>query len=78
MLFKERAKLAMEAISKRQPVTLEQARRQVAEIKRDSQSKNKKGQNVIQGTSDKRFGATSKAEASDTGASEGASEKSGG
>lgn len=44
MTFQERAKLAMEALSKQPPVTLEQARAQVQRIKDRSKAKNKKGQ----------------------------------
>ena len=65
MLFRERSKLAMEVMAKQPPVTLEQAREQVKAIKEQSVSKNKKGHNEIQGTSDKWGGATSEAEASD-------------
>lgn len=40
--FQERAKLGMELLSKRQPVTLKQAREQAQRIKRQSTTKNKK------------------------------------
>ena len=40
--FKERAKLAMELLSKQQPVTLEEARQQVEWLKEQSRLKNKK------------------------------------
>ena len=65
----------MEALAKQPPVTLEIALAQIIEIKEDSQAKNKKGRHDIQGTSDKRDGATSEAKASDSSESEGAGEK---
>jgi hypothetical protein len=40
--FQERAKLGMEMLSKQSPVTLEEARAQVARLKRASKSKLKK------------------------------------
>jgi hypothetical protein len=40
--FKERAKLALELLSKQSPVTLEEARKQVEWLKEQSRSKNKK------------------------------------
>jgi len=49
MLFKERSKLAIKALVKQPPVTLEIALAQIIEIKEDSQSKNKKGRHDIQG-----------------------------
>ena len=62
----------MEVLAKQPPVTLEQLMAQVKAVKERSISGNKKGhQDVIQGTSDKRCGNTSKTKTSDARASKG-------
>lgn len=46
MTFKERAKLAMEALEKQEPFTLLQAKEQVKRLKEESVSNTKKGMNI--------------------------------
>ena len=43
--FQERAKLAMEQLSKQSPITLDSAKKQVELLKQKSTSKNKKQRN---------------------------------
>ncbi|GEC73142.1 hypothetical protein SAMN05443543_101240 [Flavobacterium flevense] len=51
--FQERAKLGMEMLSKRSPVTLEEARAQVKLLKDWSTSNSKQGQHTIINESEK-------------------------
>ena len=47
--FAERAKLAMELLSKQSPVTLKEARSQAIRVKNRSQSKKKKQRDSVSG-----------------------------
>lgn len=47
--FAERAKLAMELLSKQSPITLEEAKAQAKRVKNRSQSKKKKQRDSVNG-----------------------------
>ncbi|WP_314810632.1 hypothetical protein [Capnocytophaga granulosa] len=49
MSFTERAKLAMELLSKQSPVTLKEAKAQAIRVKNRSQSKKKKQRDSVSG-----------------------------